>query len=146
MKETISGNVIRILNDREIVLNKGTADGLQEGDYIGIVDPQTQDLLDPITNENLGGIRRYKVALRVTQLADQVAIAATYRTREIPGKLDLSIAFGPRVARTEVERLRLAKDAAQPIPESESRVQAGDKFDVISKETAESRYTLVQLD
>lgn len=152
MSDVINGKVIRILNDREVVLNRGSSDGIEEGLYIGIIDPDTENLIDPETGESLGGILRYKIALRITQVSERLAIASTYRTREVnvggSGGLFSGAAvadiFAPRKYVTEVERLRLAEDAAQPIGESESRVQTGDSFHTISKETAESGYTLFQ--
>ncbi len=153
MSEQVSGKVIRILNDQEIVLNRGATEGLAEGDYVGIIDPETEDMTDPDTEENLGSIRRYKVALRVTQVSERLAIAATYKTKRVNvgGTGDPTRGlFGfplttPAKYETRVEKLRLSEHAAKPLGPSESRVQEGDQFEVITEETAESGFTLVLL-
>jgi len=154
VSESIVGKVIRILNDREIVLNRGLTNGLAEGDYIGVIDPETEDMTDPDTGENLGSIRRYKVALRISQVSERLAIAATYKTKEVNvggmgdptrGIFGVSQMMAPRKIVTEVERLRLNERAAKPIGPSESRVQEGDLFEVITKDTAESGFTIVML-
>lgn len=152
--KSVSGKVIRILNDREIVLNRGATDGLAEGDYIGIIDPETEDMKDPDTEENLGSIRRYKVALRITQVSERLAIAATYKTKRVNvggsgdpmrGILGWAATTAPPKYETLVEKLRLDERAGKPLGPSESRVQEGDQFEVITEDTAESGFTLVLL-
>lgn len=146
----VAGKVIRILNDREVVLNKGATSGLQEGDYIGIIDPATENLQDPDTGEDLGGIRRYKVALRVSRVSERAAIAATYKTRSVnlggTGGPTASISklFAEPKYVSQIEKLRLSETGSRPLGPSESRVQQGDDFESIDKETAESGFTLVQ--
>lgn len=152
MSEAITGKVIRILNDREVVLNRGSLNGIQEHDYIGVVDPETENMKDPDTGEDLGSVRRYKVALRVSQVSDRLAIAATYKTKQVNvgGSSDFglgmlaSITTPPKLV-TQVERLRLDERAAKPIGPSDSRVQEGDLFEVITEEIAESGFTIVLL-
>jgi len=136
------------------VLNRGTADGLAEDDYIGVIDPETEDVTDPDTGENLGSIRRYKVALRVVQVSERLAIAATYKTKEVnvggagdpmAGLAGFASLLSPARYVTEIERLRLDERAAKPIGPSESRVLEGDRFEVITQEVAESGFTIVLL-
>ena len=154
MDEKLSGAVIRILNDREVVLNRGRVDGLSDEVYIGVIDPETEDLVDPETGDNLGSIRRYKVALRVTQLSERLAIAATYKTKQVNvggfadpngGLIAITQALSPKKLVTQVEKLRLDDRAARPLGPSESRVQEGDRFEVITEEVADSGFTLAIL-
>lgn len=151
MSGTISGTVIRILNDREVVLNRGTNDGLASDMYVGIIDPDTEDLADPETGEQLGGIRRYKVALKVTQLSDRLAIAATYKTKQVnvggvadPGSPLVSITsmMTPKKYVTQVEKLSIDRSLVKPLGETESRVRQGDRFEVITEQVADSGFTL----
>lgn len=151
MTEDITGTVIRILNDREVVLNRGSRDGLEIDMYVGIIDPDTEDLEDPETGEQLGGIRRYKVALKVIQISERLAIAATYKTKQVnvgglgspnSGLGAFALAMTPRKIETQVETLRLDPALSQPLGPSESRVEQGDRFEVISAETADSGFTL----
>jgi hypothetical protein len=154
LSENISGTVIRILNDREVVINRGQMSGLAEGAFIGVIDPETEDLTDPETGENLGSIRRYKVALKVTQLSERLAIAATYKTKQVNvgglgdpngGILGVTKTMAPRRYVTQVEKLRLSENAGKPLGPSESRVQEGDRFEVITEEIADSGFTLALL-
>ena len=152
--DKVNGTVLRILNDREVVLNRGTEDGLAHDAYIGIINPDTEDVVDPETGESLGSIRRYKVALKVSQLSDRLAIAATYKTKQVNvgGTADPSVGFAaiaqamaPKKLVTQVEKLSLDERAARPLGPSESRVQEGDRFEVIDEEIADSGFTIAIL-
>lgn len=140
----LNGKVARILNDREVVLSRGTRQGLTEGEYVGIFDPLTEGIKDPETGENLGGVRRFKVTLRVTQVSERLAIASTYKTTTV--NVGGSFSAGADVARlmsppkyvTKVEKLTFDDESARPITFADSRVGVGDDFELISKETADS--------
>lgn len=149
MTDNITGKVARILNSREVVLNKGSSSGMAVGYYIGIIDPTTQGIQDPETGEDICGIRRYKVTLRVTDVSERLCIAATFRTTtenvgglsyDFPGMRKM---FEPPKIISRIETLEFDADSARPISQDDSRVELGDDFETISEEKARSGYTLL---
>ena len=57
----IRGKVARVLNEREIAINIGTAHGVTVGMYFDVIDPHYENIKDPDTNEVLGSLGRPKV-------------------------------------------------------------------------------------
>ena len=93
----IEGKVARILNSREIALNKGSSDGVTPGMKFNV-----QGLVfisDPDSHVKLGEIMRPKIAVEVIEVEPQFSIARsfeTYVTREPTGIIDVGNIFGPR--------------------------------------------------
>ena len=77
----IRGKVARVLNDREIAINVGTADGVSPGMNFDVVDPQYENIEDPDTGEVLGSFARPKVRVKVVHVQERVALATTYKFR-----------------------------------------------------------------
>lgn len=144
----VSGKVARIVSNKSVVLNKGSDDGIRIGNYIGVLDSLLQDIVDPDTNDNLGGIRAFKIALRVEQVSQHLAVASTYKTyRKNVGGQGFSIGDIARASIppkwVEIEQtLKIEIDDAKPIEPSVSKVQVGDIFEVISEDEAESMFTI----
>lgn len=94
---TIEGKVAKVLNSREIALNKGGSDGVIPGMKFNV-----QGLVfisDPDSHETLGSVMRPKIAVEVIEVEPQFSIARsfeTYETREPTGLLDISHLVGPR--------------------------------------------------
>jgi hypothetical protein len=65
----IRGRVIRILDDRRVVLNVGLDDGVERGMRFGIYTPQ-DEIVDPESGENLGSYRERK-ATAIAQVVAQ---------------------------------------------------------------------------
>ena len=149
MNKPIRGKVARVLNDREIAINVGTANGVSSGMYFDVVDTQYEDILDPDTGEVLGSFERPKVRVKVTHVQKKVAIAATYKFRseyvksDAPMNFDLLGPFAralmPSGKVTQQETLkkegRLEKTHNE-LDEEDSYVQTGDPVvQVIEKRT-----------
>lgn len=146
MVDTVTGKVAKVLNDREVVLNKGRLEGIEEGDYIGIVDSQEFGIKDPENNNDLGDIVRFKVSLRVTQISDHLSIASTYKVSKVNvgGNFNFGSlrAFQAAEWVDRVERLSYEEDSALPIDPEDSRIQVSDVFWVVDKDVADSGYAL----
>lgn len=146
MTETITGKVAKVLNDREIVLNKGRRNGIEEGVYVGIVDSREYGIKDPDSNDNLGDLVRFKVSLRVTQVSETLSIASTYKVSKVNvgGHFNFGSmkAFQPPEWVERVERISYEEDSALPIDPQESRIQVSDEFWVVEKDVADSGYAL----
>ena len=94
----IRGKVARVLNAREIAINRGTANGVTVGMYFNVMDPKEEDIKDPDTGEVLGSIGRPKVTVQVTHVEEKLSVAATYRSEQVKlgGSWHLeALALGP---------------------------------------------------
>lgn len=139
----INGKVAQILNDREVIVNRGSTHGVKVGMYIGIIDPLSLDVVDPDTGESIGGIRRIKVTLKITQVSERLAVASTFKTQRVNtggsglgGLGATSRLFEPPKYEERVERLGFDSASARPLDESQSKVQVGDPFEQMSETRA----------
>ena len=82
MKKPIRGKVARVLNEREIAINIGTAHGVTVDMYFDIIDPKGLDIKDPDTNEVLGSIERTKVRVKIVRTEEKLSLATTYRSKQ----------------------------------------------------------------
>ena len=111
--EPLEGKVAQILNDRELVINRGSNDGVEFGMKFKIVESLT--ILDPDTSEELGSIERENIRVKVIDVQPAFAIAQTYQTYRTTGALNLlSRSLGQMTSSiiTEVRRIRTSEDFA----------------------------------
>lgn len=77
MNEPICGQVVRILSDRELVIDAGSSQGVREGmlfdirGYIDIEDPDSQEILESLLVS--------KVKVKTSLVGERVSVARTYR-------------------------------------------------------------------
>jgi hypothetical protein len=124
----ITGRVADILNERELVINRGSEAGVKEGTRFKITEPE-RTVTDPDTGEPLGNFSREKIRVKVVELHPKYSIGMTYQTFviNVGGQLP-SLGFGP--PRQEVTRVRtLRVDSTgypKPLDEASSFVDIGD--------------------
>jgi len=131
-KPAITGNVARILTTRELVINKGSADGVGKGMIFEVLDPKAENITDPVTGESLGSIDRPKIRVRVQDVAEHLAVARTYRyaSTNIGGRGLGSNPFGnlfdaPSYVR-KYETLKTDEQTWEDLSEAQSFVKTGD--------------------
>ena len=78
MNKPIRGKVARVLNDREIVLNIGTAKGVTVDMYFDVIDADELEIRDPDTNQLLGSIERSKIRVKVIHAQEKLSVAACH--------------------------------------------------------------------
>lgn len=78
MKKPIRGKVARVLNDQEIVLNIGTANGVVMDMYFDVIDADELEIRDPDTNQLLGSVERSKIRVKIIHTQEKLAVAACY--------------------------------------------------------------------
>ena len=131
----IRGKVARILNSREVAINRGSEDGVREGMYFDILDPVSEDIKDPDTQEILGSIPRPKVRVKVTRVEERLCVASTYKSRRVNiggtgGGLALPSGFArsllPPEWVTKHETLKTKEKTWESLDEKESYVKTGD--------------------
>ena len=103
MSELIEAKVAQILNDRELVINRGSDDGVAMEMKFKIL--ETSDVIvDPDTREELGRINREKVRVKVNHVETRLSIGRTYqiyRERVVnPQSFDMSRLFYVTKVRT----------------------------------------------
>lgn len=149
MSDNIAGTVARILSDREVVLNRGAKDGVEVGDYIGIVDEEASKVTDPNTGESIGELTQFKTSLRVTQISESLAIASTYRVRRVNrGGIGVGLKaldMGRLLQQpewVEVPETMNVETHDKAAKEEAPVVAVGDEFRVVDKDVADSGYML----
>jgi len=138
----LSGLVAAILNEREIVVNLGTEQGIVIGMKFKVMD-QAKPVKDPATGADLGIVRRDKVKVKVVDVQAKLSIARTYETYEVrTGGIDLGLSArmfsqlfeSPKVV-TRVRTLRYEDGGLgyTPLDETESCVKIGDPVELLEE-------------
>lgn len=79
----IEGRVASILNERDLVINRGSSDGVLEG-MLFMVNQPNVPIRDPESGLALGELTREKIKVRVIEVHDKFSVAKTYETYNIP--------------------------------------------------------------
>jgi hypothetical protein len=136
--EPIAGKVARILNSRELVINRGTEDGVALRMVFEVLAPQGEDIRDPDTGDILGSVDRPKVVVRIVQVSERMAVARTFRSRRrnIGGVGSLRVfdnMFAPPKYVTEYDTLKTNEQTWEDLDEEDSFVKIGDPVRQTSK-------------
>ena len=129
--EPIRGKVARVLNAREVALNKGSDDGVKVGMVFKILSSKGSDIKDPDTGESIGSVDIEKTRVRVTAVQDRVSVAATFRTRKVNvGGRGLGLVgspfFAPPRWETQFETLKTEESQFEELDEEDSFIKTGD--------------------
>lgn len=132
MPKKVNGVVAQIVSDREVILNRGSLDGMVVGDFYKVLDPKTIDIKDPESGKSIGSILRIKIVLKAVDVGDHLTIARTFRSKEVNvGGVGPNVLGGlltPPKFIDKVETLRRGEGQPEPIGERESIVAVGDPF------------------
>lgn len=129
VEKAIEGKVAKILNPRELIINRGSEDGVKDQMKFEVVE-ESQEILDPDTNEVLGSIRRVKVRVKVVEIHPRLAIARTYETFEAPNFAEaIASVMSPRTV-TQVKTISTSPGA--DYEDGKGFVEIGDKIVQIS--------------
>ena len=122
----IEASVARVLNERELVLNKGVRDGVRLGMRFAILNRNAVDIRDPVTHEILGSVPVAKTIVKIVLTEDRLAIGRTFRT--IKGRTGaFTIATGLAGEPSRAETLRSGeKSVLEELSEEESAIKTGD--------------------
>ena len=75
----IEGKVAAILNNRELIINKGSNDGVEPEMRFTITD-RGLEVMDPDTREKLGDYAPEKIRVEIVNIQPKFAVARTYET------------------------------------------------------------------
>lgn len=127
--QPIRGKVARVLSSREVAINKGQHDGVEVGMIFKILSTKGSDITDPDTGDPLGTVDLAKTSVKVTIVHERVAVASTYRTREVNvGGTGFAVSglFVPPKWETRVETLKIEDADVEELDEAEAYVHTGD--------------------
>src|SRR5438874_1056816 len=120
----IEGRVAQILNERELIINRGRTDGVTEGMVFEVLAENSLEVTDPETGQSLGLLDRPKVRAQASDVRDRFAVCETFELVEVRGALiDPSEFFAPRRLPTTLR----ATEALPPLSPEESIVKVGDR-------------------
>jgi hypothetical protein len=128
IRPAIKGLVAALVNERELVINRGSEHGVTRGMKFRVLTSNDVEVSDPETGVSLGNIVRVKVRVEATQVQEKMTICRTYET------LRSSIFAGiPNLVDTQYRTLRTGDSGFLPaIAENESYVKVGDPVEEVS--------------
>ena len=132
MTTLIRGKVARVLNSREIALNIGSEHGVRKGMLFDVIDPKSEDIVDPDTGDIIGSLDRPKVRVRVVSVQNRLSVASTYKKERVNiggagiGTSAISQLFLKPEYVTQHETLKTEEKTWEDLSEEESYVKHGD--------------------
>ena len=89
----IQGKVAAILNERDLVINRGRIEGVSEGMEFQVTQPDVP-IRDPDSGADLGVLTRDKIKVRVVELHPHFSVAKTYETysARVPSEVQQAMA------------------------------------------------------
>ena len=126
---SLRGKVAAVLNERELVVNLGSENGVAEGMKLKVMEPE-REILDPDTGEFLGRFDREKVRVKVAEVNPKYSVGRTYETYVINlGSDSFASVFSGGRGR-EARRVRTLRPNNEsnllPMDETDSFVNIGD--------------------
>lgn len=115
----VEGKVAEVLNDREVVVNRGRDHGVKLGTRFKII--ETVEIHDPDSGDVIGTITREKIRFKVVHIEPSMSVARTYETVNLDGSqphLGESIQrmfVQAGIRRTDVKRIRQTADSNDPV-------------------------------
>lgn len=98
MSEPLEAKVASIISDRELVLNKGSEDGVEIGMRFAVLLPNEFDIRDPDTNEVIGSVPLPKTFVKIVSMQEHIAKGRTFREfRTGGGGILASLSQGPTI-------------------------------------------------
>lgn len=77
--------VAAVINETQVVINKGAQDGVTFGQRFSLYELSEQDIMDPTTKESLGRLETIKGTGRVVHIQDKLSILEAVSENELLG-------------------------------------------------------------
>ena len=143
--ETIRGKVAKVLNERMLALNVGSAHGVREDMLFDVLSTDVCDVVDPDTGDTIGHVARPKARVRVARAGDRIALAYTQGTTYVNvGGLGLGRQLSGGISEfmepekwEQRPRMLNSSDQAWGKPGRVAAVESGDLVVEVSAEMAE---------
>ncbi len=135
MADRIRGKVARVLNSREIAINRGSEDGVTEGMRFAVLSDAGENITDPDSGETLGSVYRAKVEVEVVVVRAKLSIARTFKVKRRnvggTGIGNFGKAFEAPKWIEEPQTLKTEESTWEDLSEAESFVHTGDPVEEI---------------
>lgn len=131
-KKPIIGYVAKVLNSRELVINKGQEHGVEVGMIFTVYDQKGENIKDPVTGQNLGSVKRPKVSVKIIEVEPKLSVAETFKSVQVNiGGSGISLTgvakmFEPPKYIEQFETLKTNEQTWEDLDESQSYVKSGD--------------------
>ena len=126
---SLTGKVAAVLNERELVFNLGSENGITEGMKFKVMETR-QEILDPDTGEFLGLFDREKVRVKVSEVNPKYSVARTYETYVVNLGSDSFVSAFSGGRGREARKVRTLRPNNEstllPMDEKDSFVNIGD--------------------
>ncbi|CAH0419375.1 FlgT C-terminal domain-containing protein [Periweissella ghanensis] len=142
MTEQLNGKVIRILSEKEIIINLGKSQGIQTGDEFIITNNYTE-IVDPETNINYGLLYDKKDMLEVTRVFEKFCILSKLSRERIGNTINASFnnsfsslknIYGSIQITTEDLNVKHSQiDPMNSVDSYDTPIQIGDKAFFVAK-------------
>ena len=130
----IAGKVAKILNTRELVLNKGTNDGVEIGMRFEVQDLGV-DVIDPDSEDILGRLARPKLRLEIVHIEPRFSVGKTFDTYQQP---NFAAAFSAVISPTFITRVKTIREGEeQEFSEGSVSVSVGDPVAQLAQPSSE---------
>ena len=78
----IEGKVAALLNERELVINKGETTGVKKDMIFGVLETR-EGIKDPDTGEVLGSVESVKIRVKVVDVQPKLSVCRTFETYQV---------------------------------------------------------------
>ena len=131
---TISGRIIRIIDNTTVIINLGREDGVQSLSVFSILGAP-EPIIDPVSSETLGHVSVVKGKVRASEVFDKFTIATskwtTFSSGLFPMTYNVLASIPGLEAREQGRELYVSDDEVQPWKaETEDPVSVGDEVEV----------------
>lgn len=132
----IEGKVAAIVNERDLVINRGSDAGVEEGMKFGVIEGEVP-VKDPDTGEILVKLKREKIRVKIVEVHSKYSIGKTYQTYRVNVGGYGSIFDFNRLAtpRQEVTRVRTIRTSSQ-VDQAAVPVDIGDMVVEVEQESS----------
>jgi len=141
MGSSLRGNVAALINNRELVINLGSEDGVQIGMKFAVLNRNGLEVFDPTTGEKIGTVEIPKVVVEAIRVDKKLTVARTFhRKQRNVGGSNLAASgivsmFQPPKWVNEWETFKTEqKPHAAELSEEDSYVKIGDPVVVSSRD------------
>ncbi len=116
--------VIKIIDDRHIVLNCGELKGVKERDRFNIYSDQSIQMTDPFSGEPLGEFRGIKAKLEVSVVYEKMCICQN--AEKIGGFAEIGLAVSQLAGKSRTLNVDIAQISGGLEPEVDEPIRVGD--------------------
>ncbi|HEX2988967.1 MAG TPA: hypothetical protein VHS06_12470 [Chloroflexota bacterium] len=131
-EKPLEGKVAQILNERELVINIGSAAGVIRGMRFAVLAATPVDVKDPDTGDVIDVVDRAKTHVEATEVRERITICGTYHRRYVGGSIQQVLKEMEQFSGWQRQTFRIGDGGLpKPIDPTESYVKIGDRVKLV---------------